>query len=922
MVATVARLSSAKGASSYYSAVGEYYSEGDVAPSEWAGKVAEALGLKGEVSPELFEEVLEGRLPDGTVLGTVRDGKLDHAPGWDVTFSAPKSVSTVALVCGDERLITAHDEAVKATIDFAEKYVAMTRIRDGEKVNEVNVENLLVATFRHETSRNDDPMLHTHSIILNALQDKDGVWRSMESRELFRLQTALGETYRAALAYNVVNLGYQIKTDKNSMFELVGVPEKVLESFSTRSAQIEAHLADRGTDRTKASSQEKQIATLETREGKSNAQKGELMQKWRAKANELGFDQKARMRLVGAAREKAATPRFALGLDARAEIHAGEAVKFAASKLSERDAVVGAIDLSKEAGRFVIGHASPIHIGKAIDKAVAEGDLVSRTYKNKRGLESDGFTTPANIKAEKQILALEQAGRNSVQPMLSKMQAATLVAKAALNAEDQGYKWNVGQKRATNDLVTASNRVVGVQGYAGTAKTTTVMKTLADVAKAQGYDVHAFAPSASAALTLGDALQIKGWTLERHLRTEEKKTNPERGGKQLWLLDEASLVSAVDMARLLNATQNADARLVLVGDVKQLGSIGAGAAFAQLQQSGLKTSVLDRIVRQTNAKTLEAVQHAIAGQTEKTFKALEAGGGKLMEKAEAKDRYQLIAKTFADLTPPQRAATLVLDPSKEGRANLTGAIRSELTTSGDLGKEVLDFYALVPKDLTKAERSYAASYEKGDVVIFGKAKPDKHILARTAYEVTKADAERGIVTLTSKSGFELKLEPAHWGQAETFTKAQMDIRIGDRIAFTRNDHEKDRVNGATGTIISVNRDLGLATLKSDNGGEHNLDLTTTRDQHLRHAWVDTVYSAQGKTAERVLIHAESGRTNLVDQKAMYVAISRAKSEAVVVTDSREKLVRGLGERGGIENTALSAAYNPPRTIQNEAGLGA
>jgi conjugative relaxase-like TrwC/TraI family protein len=919
MVATVARLTSAAGAATYYSAAGEYYAEDGVAPSAWAGKGAEALGLEGEVSPETFKAMLEGKLPDGTVLGTIRNGELEHAPGWDVTFSAPKSVSTIALVCGDERLIAAHDEAVLATLAFAEKHVAMTRIRDGETVEEVNVENLVAATFRHETSRADDPMLHTHSIILNALQDKDGKWRSLETRELFRLQKTLGEVYRQNLAFNAASLGYKIEMGKDSTFEIVGVPENVLETFSTRSAQIEARLADRGTDRAKASAAEKQIAALDTREAKSKAGSGDLMAQWRAIADELGFDQNARTRLVQTAKDRAAEPHFADRLTGIAEIRAFEAVKLAAAKLSEREAVMAVPSLAKEAGRFVRGHASPLQIGKAIDKAVAQGDLVPRTFTNQRGLDSQGFTTPANLEAERKILALELVGRGSVQPILSKAEAVTALARASLKADDKGHAWNAGQKMATLELLTATNRVAAVQGYAGTAKTTTVMATLAEAAKAQGFSVRAFAPSASAALTLGDALQTKGWTLERHLRAEEKKATPERGSKQLWLLDEASLVSAADMARLLEATQKADARLILVGDVKQLGSIGAGAAFTQLQQAGMKTSVLDRIVRQTNAKTLQAVEHAIAGQAQKTIKALESGGGKLIENADASARYQILAQTLAKLSPSERARTLVLDPSKEGRELLTGAIRAELAKRGDLGNEALHFQALVPKDLTKAERLKASSYEKGDIIIFARAKPDKRILARTPYEVTSTNAERGIVTLTGKSGSELKLEPARWGQAETFTKTPMELRTGDRVAFTRNDHDKSRVNGGTGTITGLGADTQTATLKSDTGQTQQLDLQTTGDQHLRHAWVDTIYAAQGKTAELVLIHAESHRSNLIEQKSMYVAISRGKAEAVVVTDSREKLVRGVGERRGMENMALGSVQSPSPAKQSQAG---
>jgi ATP-dependent exoDNAse (exonuclease V) alpha subunit len=289
------------------------------------------------------------------------------------------------------------------------------------------------------------------------------------------------------------------------------------------------------------------------------------------------------------------------------------------------------------------------------------------------------------------------------------------------------------------------------------------------------------------------------------------------------------------------------------------------------------------------------------------MQALEAGGGKLIEDAKASQRYSIIAKMFGELSNTERSNTLVLDPSKEGREILTTAIRAELITRQELGRDALRFNALIPKDLTKAERAQAASYDKGDVVIFGKAKPDKRILAQTPYEVTGTNNDTGLVNLKSKSGFELRLEPAFWGQAETFTKVQMELREGDRLAFTRNDHQNDRVNGASGIIMDVNPDLSKATLKADNGQHHQLDLINARDQHIRHAWVDTVYAAQGKTAERVLIHAESGRSNLIDQKAMYVAISRAKVEAVVVTDSREKLVRGLGERGGMENTAISSS---------------
>ena len=176
MVASVSALSSAGQAASYYEA-DDYYAEGSMAPSEWFGEAAEKLGLSGEVDREKFAELLEGRIA-GQQLGTTRDGKVEHRPGWDITLSAPKSVSIMAEVAGDKRLIKAHGAAVKVALAHIEKHMAATRVRQGGEVRREATDNLAIATFRHATSRAQDPQLHTHSVIINATQDEDGNWRS------------------------------------------------------------------------------------------------------------------------------------------------------------------------------------------------------------------------------------------------------------------------------------------------------------------------------------------------------------------------------------------------------------------------------------------------------------------------------------------------------------------------------------------------------------------------------------------------------------------------------------------------------------------------------------------------------------------------------------------------------------------------
>ena len=150
----------------------------------------------------------------------------------------------------------------------------------------------------------------------------------------------------------------------------------------------------------------------------------------------------------------------------------------------------------------------------------------------------------------------------------------------------------------------------------------------------------------------------------------------------------------------------------------------------------------------------------------------------------------------------------------------------------------------------------------------------------------------------------------------------MELRTGDRVQFTRNDREAGRVNGLGGTVTRIDSDRGHATLKLANGREQKLDLSNPRDVHLRHAYVHTAHAAQGQTAERVLIHADSRSTNLVDQKMLYVALSRAKAEAVVVTDNKDRLVRAIYERAGEKQTAMTAST--PEVSKSKAmgaGLG-
>ena len=310
---SIGALTSAAQGASYYERDG-YYAKDDPehrAASAWAGKGAEELGLKGPVDPEIFRQVLKGKVPDGSDTRLGRRGKdreIRHRPGRDLTFSAPKSVSIAALVGGDDRIVEAHDRAVAATLAWIEKNAAETRMKDPVtgQMARAGGQKIVAATFRHDTSRNLDPQLHTHAVLANMVRGEDGKWRSMANEKLYGSKMLLGVLYRSELAASLSRLGYDIeKTHADGRFEIAGVSRDIVEAFSTRRAEIEAAMAERGLGATADNPRLAERASLMTRATKRDIDRGELRGVWQRQAADLGLDARA---LVAEAAEKSALP--------------------------------------------------------------------------------------------------------------------------------------------------------------------------------------------------------------------------------------------------------------------------------------------------------------------------------------------------------------------------------------------------------------------------------------------------------------------------------------------------------------------------------------------------------------------------------------------------------------------------------------
>ena len=297
MVVSIGAVASAAQGVSYFERVG-YYSRNDpehLEASAWAGKGAEALGLSGPVDPGVFKDVLEGTVPDGSGrrLGRPeKDGSISHRSGRDITFSAPKSVSLVAMLGDDANVVAAHDAAVKRTLAWLEATTIQTRMKDPEtgRLAHMGGQKMVAATFRHDTSRNLDPQLHTHAVVANMVQGDDGKWRTMSNELLYKCKMLTGMVYRSELARGLEELGYRVeKTHADGRFEIAGVSRAVIEAFSTRRAEIEAAMHERGLGDPGSNPHLAARAALMTRAQKRDVDKEVLRESWREQADALGF---------------------------------------------------------------------------------------------------------------------------------------------------------------------------------------------------------------------------------------------------------------------------------------------------------------------------------------------------------------------------------------------------------------------------------------------------------------------------------------------------------------------------------------------------------------------------------------------------------------------------------------------------------
>ena len=946
MVASIGAVAAPAQGTSYYERDG-YYARDDPehnAASAWAGKGAEELGLTGPVDPDTFKAVLEGRVPDGsdTRLGRrAKDGSIEHRPGRDLTLSAPKSVSLAALVGGDARVVDAHDRAVARTLAWFEKNVAETRTKDPETGRMVRTgdQKTVIATFRHDTSRNLDPALHTHAVIANMVQGGDGKWRSMANEKLYDSKMLLGALYRSELAAGLARLGYGIeKTHADGRFEIAGVSREVVEAFSTRRAEIEAAVAERGGGETADNQRLAQRAALMTRAAKRDVDRDELRESWERQAAGLGFDAKAlvadavaretvrdagkeagRETGSGPASGNGALPGAALetspGVPDDAPISpAGAAVDWAVAHLSEREAVFARTDLLAAALAHDPGGVRVGDVEREVAARETAGTLHAARLPGAEGL----LTTDRAVADERETIALMRAGeRRGAAPM-----RARAVDKAL-----RGGPLTAGQKEAVKLILSLDDRTVGVQGYAGSGKTT-MLRRARTLLEKKGYEVRGLAPSASAARTLEGEAGIGSETLQRFLarytgvaegRMTKKGEKDMRAqfAKTALVVDEGSLASTVQARNLLRI---ADAlripRVVLVGDAKQLDAVDAGKPFAQLQKAGMKTAVMDEIMRQRDPALKEAVEASLAGDVARAFGKL----GENIAEVKPDNLAGAAAARWLALSPGERANAGLMAPSHGLRERINDIVRERLVRDGAVHGPATTVERLVSRGYTNAEKTLAANYRAGDTVAFHRPYKRLGVGKGDELRVAGVDHRTRTVNLEGGDGQQIAWEPnriaARAGGVEVYRGEEIELRAGDRIRWTRNDAGLGLVNSGTAEVAAVRG--GRVTFRLEDGRALDLAPGDPQLRHVDRAWASTVHAFQGRTVDTVIAAMEANHPHLTTQKSFYVEISRARDRAELVTDDKAALKEQLEAATG-ERIAALEAVEPDTAKGREAG---
>jgi Ti-type conjugative transfer relaxase TraA len=642
----------ARGQEDYYSGEGE-------APGVWTGGGAAALGLSAEVTEEGIVRLLEGRDPESGFL-IRRPGGKDSIAAFDLTFRAPKSVSILFGIAEPEvvrQVVAAHDAAVAQAMEYMEREACRVRRGAGGRTV-LEGRGFVGAAFRHRSSRAGDPQLHTHVVVANASLGADGRWTAVDARALYRHGKTAGFVYQAALRIELTErLRVRWLAVEHGVADIEGIPRSVIEHFSRRRAEILEVMAARGEH----SARSAQIATLDTRRRKDYGVSAErLREEWRARAGEHGLDRFAVRRVLrrASARRLHVAARFER-LAKRLE--GPEGLTRDRSRFTRRDVVQAFAGASSVGARLG-------ELDELTDAFLQRQEIVP--VESRAGERE--FTTRSLLRAERELLDRAADRRGSG------------VAVTAVAVANGPGPLGSEQRELVVALTESGDGVQIVRSAAGTGKTF-ALGAAVEAWRASGVEVLGVALSARAACELRDQTGIDATTVARLKTALKRGIGLPRGA--VLIIDEAGMVGTRDLAVLAAAAANADAKLVLVGDDRQLPEIQAGGAFSALAER-LGAVELRDVRRQRQAWDREALTALRDGEIAEFAHAYVEHGQIVTAPTAHAAREAIVDDWFA--AQMTGATVLMIAHRRADVADLNERAREKLRAHGMLGGQQVE----------------------------------------------------------------------------------------------------------------------------------------------------------------------------------------------------------------------------------------
>lgn len=882
--------SSAKQAADYYmNEEKNYYlaEKGLENSAIWHGKGADKNDLLGKaVNQKDLQSILSGVGKDQAVYAT-----NGHRPGWDLTFSAPKSVSIMALVKGDERFIKIHDQAVKTVLNQIEKDTAQVRVKQGGEISFHNTQNLTFATIRHATSRAMEPQLHTHGLTANMSFDEQNKLKALASssiqhndiingtfERIYNNQLMYGMMYQSEVAKAVQNLGFAIEPTGNGQFEIKGMGEAI-KKFSTRSDEIEAKIQELGIDTPQA----REYAAKMTRDKKTLASMETLKTHWKE--------------ILG---ETKVVPEMQDAQYTTPKVDAKEAVQRTVSHLNQYHTSLAYEKLmTLSLKQFAIGnHLSFADMQKAINTMIEKGALIP--------LNNNQSKLASQAMLDKEIQLMDLAGKRFQN--LSSSPSKEALSELKLTEEN---------KHKVTALFESTKQLHKVD-LSGSSKQ--IIESLVHVAENSNQHIKILSPSAlehqcTKESTTRQSHNILQWlknnfkeeyadTVHRFLYQSEQQAekaklrqkqsplqqffNPTPKTADVVVVDQAQKLSVDALTKLMETTQKDHSKLVLLNHDK-------GLAF----NAGNPMETLDK-----------AKVNKIAYHSNRYSDAVVV----IHENQLPKDKvptdpaviYKEAIKDFAQSHGLQ-SQQLLTQSNKDALA-MNHAIRDSLKQAGKLGRVEHTFNNIAPVYLSDAEKAVVKNYKKGMEITF--FDPNNKTSAQ-AYDIKDINKASNTLTLIAQNSKNKQKSPLHWNPIKetnaykVATQSTMAVSVGEQLRATGNMRHIGWRNGERLTVNSI--DKRTITLNNHQGRSIRVNKTDLDGSSFQYNYAKVVNQADQVAKSYYCAKSYAANSHTL------AAITQKSAHVACYTDHANKL-KTTFEKAPIQPTSLSVLQKGVKNI--------